>query len=537
MYKREYCRHRGKCSHIETIIINIRRDFIDFDSHANCRFFHMREDFNNRITDDEWHFYSKNIKEYWNSKYDIFESLDNFSRRNPNLVEPFLSFLYIMEDERTRIEREHKKVITFYKERLNIEYKNYKFVSFMNRLAGARSVLLQTQHQLFYELDKFMYDGNPTIFTLSLNDYIESRKQENYLLTSFQACSYFGIPFSVRNHEQMENYESLCLKYFCYDFNMIIEDYLTRKYMNIIRHSEYEFIGGLTEIRILQQNNLIKVHELERQRFEREASEEIFRQRDKELQLRIPFVQEFISFTTPTGCSLCFDEVTHGFKCAAIICLSCGIGIFERILNERYPCYPLLNNEIGFECPCADHRHSLLEFFKNIPMACKDSWYSQFHKICINKVALFSILDKEWNEKYNKTFLIETLVTELTEKYVNKYCPVCKTVFIDWDGCMALNCSNPSCSMFFCGMCLEYAGTSPDVHTHVARCIRKYTSSQVGEFTLSLEVAVRLQEKIRYDKLKIHLDTINLNIQQEVIKGLLSNMDQNSYIHTLLSEY
>ena len=54
-------------------------------------------------------------------------------------------------------------------------------------------------------------------------------------------------------------------------------------------------------------------------------------------------------------------------------------------------------------------------------------------------------------------------------------CPrdVCKTAFIDFDGCFALTCSRCRCG--FCAYCLQDCST--DAHQHVANCAHNTAKS------------------------------------------------------------
>jgi len=51
---------------------------------------------------------------------------------------------------------------------------------------------------------------------------------------------------------------------------------------------------------------------------------------------------------------------------------------------------------------------------------------------------------------------------------MNLQCPRCNTVFVAFDGCFALTCSNNTCGAGFCAWCLQNCGT--DAHEHVLVC-------------------------------------------------------------------
>jgi hypothetical protein len=57
---------------------------------------------------------------------------------------------------------------------------------------------------------------------------------------------------------------------------------------------------------------------------------------------------------------------------------------------------------------------------------------------------------------------------DIVENILNLRCPRCKSVFIDFDGCMALTCTYRNCGAGICGYCLVDCGY--DAHAHVNQC-------------------------------------------------------------------
>ena len=81
------------------------------------------------------------------------------------------------------------------------------------------------------------------------------------------------------------------------------------------------------------------------------------------------------------------------------------------------------------------------------------------------------------------------------------HCPRCKTAFFDFDGCMALTCSKPTCGCGFCAICLEDCGA--DAHAHVAGGC-KYQPGTFGD----ANTVKKLQARAKRDRLTDHLQRL-----------------------------
>ena len=57
---------------------------------------------------------------------------------------------------------------------------------------------------------------------------------------------------------------------------------------------------------------------------------------------------------------------------------------------------------------------------------------------------------------------------EIVENTLNLRCPRCRKVFVDFEGCFALTCSQNTCRAGICAWCLKDCGA--DAHAHVAQC-------------------------------------------------------------------
>ena len=105
------------------------------------------------------------------------------------------------------------------------------------------------------------------------------------------------------------------------------------------------------------------------------------------------------------------------------------------------------------------------------------------------------------NEQARKIF------NQLSER-INLKCPRCKTVFVDYDGCNALNCAVPSCLAAFCAICLKDCGS--DAHAHLRDAHGGYFDKDA--FTKS--TAHRARGEI--DKLMVTLSNEPIKLQQLV---------------------
>jgi len=61
------------------------------------------------------------------------------------------------------------------------------------------------------------------------------------------------------------------------------------------------------------------------------------------------------------------------------------------------------------------------------------------------------------------------------------YCPECKLPFIDFSGCLALECAG--CNQHFCGLCFKSCENGQDSH----RCVASHTQNYSNEFKLKYE--------------------------------------------------
>eukprot|EP00918_Siedleckia_nematoides_P027896 GHVU01060011.1.p1 GENE.GHVU01060011.1~~GHVU01060011.1.p1 ORF type:complete len:506 (+),score=27.62 GHVU01060011.1:214-1518(+) len=102
----------------------------------------------------------------------------------------------------------------------------------------------------------------------------------------------------------------------------------------------------------------------------------------------------------------------------------------------------------------------------------------------------------------------------IKEMICNLSCPRCHVVFVDFDGCLALTCSNCKCG--FCAYCLKDCGT--DAHSHIGTC--KYHRSRDPHYTSEANLK-NAQKLARIDRVREYLyNQVGSDIHQEVLSGV-----------------
>ena len=62
---------------------------------------------------------------------------------------------------------------------------------------------------------------------------------------------------------------------------------------------------------------------------------------------------------------------------------------------------------------------------------------------------------------------VAALRLKFIDDVLNLRCPRCKSVFVEYSGCDAVQCARPGCGCHFCGLCLADCDTSKKAHAHV----------------------------------------------------------------------
>lgn len=105
----------------------------------------------------------------------------------------------------------------------------------------------------------------------------------------------------------------------------------------------------------------------------------------------------------------------------------------------------------------------------------------------------------------------ELVALQVRNETLNLMCPHCKTVYVDFDGCMAIMCE--SCTKWFCGFCHDSFPDSETSHEHVVKCSLNSNGSIDG----SAEDVKKGQILYRSKKLKEVLRAQPKDVQQAAI--------------------
>jgi hypothetical protein len=115
-----------------------------------------------------------------------------------------------------------------------------------------------------------------------------------------------------------------------------------------------------------------------------------------------------------------------------------------------------------------------------------------------------------------RTRALEQHKTHIIEQFLNLRCPRCHAAFVEFDGCLAVNCS--SCNAGFCVCCLADCGN--DAHAHVLEC--EYNPNR-GDYGSSGNADLNAIHKPRREQaVRDYLDaTVFENtMREEIIKEL-----------------
>eukprot|EP00732_Lithocolla_globosa_P000298 Lithocolla_globosa_v1_NODE_82_length_6720_cov_15.294779.p1 type:complete len:1901 gc:universal NODE_82_length_6720_cov_15.294779:819-6521(+) len=105
---------------------------------------------------------------------------------------------------------------------------------------------------------------------------------------------------------------------------------------------------------------------------------------------------------------------------------------------------------------------------------------------------------------------VQIQLNYILETILNLRCPRCRTVFFDFDGCLALYCGNNSCKAGFCALCLKDEGE--DAHQHVLKCPLHPTSG----YFLPIEDWKRFQQKRQISELKKYFLSLPNDLQEQL---------------------
>ncbi len=141
-------------------------------------------------------------------------------------------------------------------------------------------------------------------------------------------------------------------------------------------------------------------------------------------------------FCFPPSCMICFN--TYKYKCPCKIHTICEDCLLKHI-------HILIQNPVWDKvicCPCGEGQFNETYLSSNI----KDV----INTLVVNKC------------DYKRSDIDIAIQDILTSK-----CKHCKSAFLDFDGCLSLQCR---CKKFFCALCLHVDDSSEENHKHVINC-------------------------------------------------------------------
>ena len=251
--------------------------------------------------------------------------------------------------------------------------------------------------------------------------------------------------------------------------------------------------AALLEHPYLQPESLLREAQAERQQIldEKDAFEEKI---EAERQASRQTAAEEAAALMRT-CQICFDEVsvTVGIECQGaqkhFTCSDCFSGHVTTessadpdLLQKRKACVscPLGRGDLGCDAPSFTDAE--------VAQCATEEAFSEYSgaKIKLMEQALSREIEATERARFNAEIeRLQRMSEEQREVHMariqiesmlNLKCPRCKAVFLDFNGCMALNCSAAGCGCGFCAWCLQDCGQ--DAHQHVANECRSKPAGQ-----------------------------------------------------------
>ena len=150
-----------------------------------------------------------------------------------------------------------------------------------------------------------------------------------------------------------------------------------------------------------------------------------------------------------TECYCCLEEYAHSItaKCGShSMCNDCVERNIEVLReNSEWNC--------KVTCPCgSEFDHKL---------------FNKRSKEMIDKYKLDKATRTDSHRRFHYDVIVENILT--------LKCPKCDKAFVDFDGCLALQCN---CGTYFCGKCMEEFDSNRDAHNHVLVCHGNYYMSK-----------------------------------------------------------
>lgn len=126
-------------------------------------------------------------------------------------------------------------------------------------------------------------------------------------------------------------------------------------------------------------------------------------------------------------------------------------------------------------------------------------------------------IEKEKEDNTEKDKKIKAIIDKIRID-LNPKCPRCNTVFVDYDGCDAVQCLQKGCGANFCGLCLLECDNDQKAHAHVTlEHGQLYSSQEVKDIEHKKRACVIIQKA---------LDGVRNDINgDELVRELLNNLE------------
>lgn len=230
--------------------------------------------------------------------------------------------------------------------------------------------------------------------------------------------------------------------------------------------------------------------------------------------------EEYDSFRE---CQCCFEErnIDQGIECknGHFICS------VEECLDKFVKCIiPVIGQEGKLSCPCCQCELDLQIIAAHL---CKNTWKDLNDAILDSKMKLkYASLQSDFDQRLKKK--VDELINEygdqtsvmkekakmnaakIRNEVLNLKCPHCSTAYIDFTGCMALQCE--TCKGNFCGYCHTKTESSSGAHNHVRTCIMNET--RTGSYYATEEEIKAAQRRYRTRELKKFITTLGKKEEQ-----------------------
>jgi hypothetical protein len=184
--------------------------------------------------------------------------------------------------------------------------------------------------------------------------------------------------------------------------------------------------------------------------------------------------------------------------------------------------------EEGPVCPECQAQYDLQEISAHLPKSIWKQVLDAMESRKVNKEK--EALSRQYNERFDAKFKelmnlhgdadgyfqaqAKELALEARNTVLNLSCPHCTTVYIEFEGCVALQCHD-GCRQHFCGFCHKKCKTGRDAHKHVRRCLHNTTHDR--SYYASSEQMVEAQKQYRTRELKKFLGKHPFNLRYAIV--------------------